>query len=294
MRKTHPLRLRARRNCGYGADLISPSEVQNTVGTEMLKTGRVGILDDGGYWYWDGITVYHATPEKDWIDFTAHTSNANAVATNDLEPSTVRIAATRSALSDYMVNNVYPWYMLGTSGSKKIRDPRPISQFARPGYYTSKGGIGPDFADSLVIVSGNPKGANKYRWDLARAEIVYPNDKKGPLTEDEAKAFHDGGYKGYDYMSYAAGDALLASLGKSSPTSGGGGGGGGGRTKPKRDDVVKPGTVTKPGPTKQLVKEASEARIKPGGGTNWFLPVGLGIAAIGTIVGAVYWRKRKA
>ena len=65
----------------------------------------------------------------------------------------------------------------------------------------------------------------------------------------------------------------------------------------KRDDIVKPGTAPKVrDQSRQTVKSAQDTQIRPGaGGKNkWILPVGLGLAALGTVVGAVYWRKRKA
>lgn len=301
MRASHPLRARARRNCGYGAadtsGLLSPSDTVNGVGPEMLKTGRIGILDDGGYWYWDGTAIYHAKPERDWLDWVTYAgSEANTVSTNDLEPSTVRIASNKEAFSKYMVANVYPWYMLDSSG--KVRDPRPISAFAKPGYYVSKG-FAPGSKDGVALLVGNRTGANKYRWDLAHVEIVYPSASGIVFDDASAKDFHNKDYKEYDYLTYEAGDALLASMGTSAPTKPGGGGGGGatgGGGGRKRDDIVKPGTAPKVRDTsRQTVKTAQDTRIRPGAGGNaWILPVGLGLAALGTIVGAVYWRKRKA
>ena len=60
---------------------------------------------------------------------------------------------------------------------------------------------------------------------------------------------------------------------------------------------MKPGTAPKVrDQSRQTVKSAQDTQIRPGaGGKNkWILPVGLGLAALGTVVGAVYWRKRKA
>lgn len=324
VRASHPLRARARRNCGYGASetsgLISPSDTPNGVGPEMLKPGRIGILDDGGYWYWDGITVYHADPERDWTDVAISGTAATDAANNDLGPRTVLIASRRSDFNSHMAKNVYPWYMLDSKG-KFYR--RPTNTLQAPGYWASEE-LGPDFKEGSVIRTGNRQGRNKYLYDLARVEVVYPPKEKRVLEDVAAKAFHEGAYTNFYFYPYSSGEALLASMGASVPagtgssgggtsaggssyvptgggaTTGGGGAttsggsGGGGR---KRDDVVKPGTAPKVrDQSRQTVKSAQDTQIRPGaGGKNkWILPVGLGLAALGTVVGAVYWRKRKA
>lgn len=322
MRASHPLRTRARRNCGYGeatTGLLSPSEAVNGVGLEMRESDRIGILDDGGYWYWDGAAIYHAKPEQDWNASTIYGTAANTAAREDLEPRTVYIATKRSDFNKHMTTNVYPWYMLDSRG-RFYR--RPTDTLVGPGYWSSEE-LGPDFREGgSVIRSGNRQGANKYLYDLARIEVVYPSKEKRVLEDVAAKAFHEGGYKNFYFYPYSSGDALLASMGASTPagtgssggaasgggssyvpSGGGGGGGGGGATGGggggggrKRDDIVKPGTAPKVKDTsRQTVKTAQETRIRPGAGGNaWILPVGLGLAALGTIVGAVYWRKRKA
>jgi len=144
----------------------------------------------------------------------------------------------------------------------------PNVVFAAPGFY--------DDTSNMVLYKVGVPGSDR-EDDRARVEVVYTRNpvyrlgrlsskmEEGP-DDSEEYAFHERvrtGAKGLEYLTYGAGEDHLR------------------RLKAANKQRVS-------------LKEGSDSSDSGSGGTNWFLPVGIGLAAIGAVVGAVYWHKRKA
>lgn len=158
-----------------------------------------------------------------------------------------------------------PWYSLMQGET-----------FAKPGFYE-------DRSNRVLFKVGVP-GSDR-EDDRARVEVVYaenPAYKLGRLsskvmdprdhpTDTEEASFHETILKGdgatRTYLTYAEGEDLLRRLRATDPRKGGG---------------------------TQVNTRRTRSDGGSGGGMSWFLPVGIGLAAIGAVMTAVYWRKSKA
>jgi len=161
---------------------------------------------------------------------------------------------------DYGEAAKLPWY-----------HSNPNVVFAAPGFYD-------DSLNRVLYKVGVPGSSRED--DRARVEVVYTENpayrlgrlsskmEEGPEDSEEF-SFHDTVAKKrglrLEYLTYDAGEDHLRRL----------------KAANKQRVSLKEGS------------DSSDSG-SGSGGMNWFLPVGIGLAAIGAVVGAVYWRKSKA